>query len=846
MTGGKVLEEQHFVSVETIIKKIAPLCKIPEKKLIALLNEYDTDRVGGLSETQWRRFCQENRHLITTLRVEMIDHSGEDPLMTVRQTGEYPRQSKRVTQGVIQFLDGFVAGGVAGAISKTVIAPGDRVKIIFQVDSTRTFSLREAFFLGVHTVKEYGITGLWIGNGATMLRVVPYAAITYISFDFYQSKFAYLLKKYFNIECDERQSVLLRFVCGALAGATSTTCTYPLDLMRARFAANSTDKKTRFPSYRVAFQRATKKDGIRSLYSGLFPTVVGIMPYAGCSFACFETIKHRLVLYYGYNSDKDIPTWQRLIAGGFSGLMAQSTTYPLDIVRRRMQVSPKRYRGIADALSTVYREEGLRQGLFKGLTMNWIKGPIAVATSFTVNDLIKRRTRQYHDTPPMPHTRRSVVTFPEAFLCGGVAAGVAKFWTLPFDKIKIMHQLGIHDTMKGNLRSARNLKDLLVKNPNMWASGNVTMMRVIPYGAITYSIFDVSQTIAERAMYSHEPTVVTNFVGGATAASVGTFIVYPLDLIRTRSAANIIPKFQSYFWLMRAMSRRHGISSLWEGCYISMMGIGWLAGIGFAMYEYLKKKLELESFSSRLLAGMVAGITGQAVTWPMNVLKRKRQVEIAACTNAALMSRRPMFGPHFFASIYARMPLSWTMSSLAFGISFAVNDLCRELIGNVRRDMVNDLFFSSKKTDSSEPPRFKDGREPMEPFHHHGSPSRALLCVAVGVVSNYSRGAANLVSALPLAGAGRHEWSDCPVQPPMVPSSNPLYFCCLVPHEGGTEHTTRETLFKKCSSRSPHHTFPLSISALVFLFPVSLFRTNKVNFISSITPYPTFSGVIFL
>lgn len=699
-TEGTITETVRYVPIETIRKKLTPLCRLSKKELLSIIEKYDVDKVGGLSEPQWRLFCRENRQLISTLGVEMIDYdqSGEYTLVTVQRKAEYVHGGHGITQGIIQFLDGFVAGGVAGAISKTVIAPGDRVKIIFQVDSNRAFSLREAFRLGVRTVREYGLTGLWIGNGATMLRVVPYAAITYLSFDFYQSRFIYFLKHYLDYECGDKQSVALRFVCGSLAGATSTTCTYPLDLMRARFAANSSDKKTRFPSYRVAFRKATEKEGIRSLYSGLFPTLIGIMPYAGCSFACFETIKHKLVQHYGYDGDKDIPAWQRLIAGGFSGLIAQSTTYPLDIVRRRMQVTPKRYRGIIHALCTVYREEGLRQGLFKGLSMNWIKGPIAVATSFTVNDIIKRRTRQYHDTTcAVPSKRKTVVTLPEAFLCGGVAAGVAKFWTLPFDKLKIMRRLGLDENLKGDLRSIqsmRNLATLLARNPNMWTSGNVMMMRVVPYGALTYSMFDYSQAVAERMMYSHEPTILTNFVGGASAAAIGTFVVYPLDLIRTRSAANIIPKFQSYFWLMRAMSRRHGVTSLWEGCYVSMMGVGLLAGIGFATYEYLKKKFELESFGGRLAAGMLAGVAGQAVTWPMKTLKIKRQTEMVVYTNAALTFRRPLFGPNFFASMYARMPFSWTVSSVVFGISFAVNDLCREWVVNARRELLDDLVFS--------------------------------------------------------------------------------------------------------------------------------------------------------
>merc|ERR1712146_350007 len=79
----------------------------------------------------------------------------------------------------------------------------------------------------------------------------------------------------------------------------------------------------------------------------------------------------------------------RLLCGMFAGLIAQSATYPIDVVRRRMQVGAP-YKGILDAFTSIATKEGLRKGLYKGLAMNWLKGPIAVSISFTVNDWLKK------------------------------------------------------------------------------------------------------------------------------------------------------------------------------------------------------------------------------------------------------------------------------------------------------------------------------------------------------------------------------------------------------------------------------------------------------------------------
>ncbi|KAG5489928.1 hypothetical protein JKF63_00045 [Porcisia hertigi] len=697
--AGSLDEGVLVIPMQTIVHKVAPLCSLSVPELRALILQYDTDGVGGLTEAQWSLFCNENRHAFSSMGEELLDfdRSGEYSVFVLKHGYEGTSivdASHSFTKEVIRFVESFAAGGIAGATSKTVIAPGDRVKIIFQVESTRRFSLRSAVYLGVETVQKFGITGLWIGNGATMLRVVPYAAITYASFDFYHSKLQSLLS------CtnphgspDEGQAVMLRFISGSLAGATSTTCTYPLDLMRARFAARSTSGKRRFPSYLVAFREARSKHGLLSLYSGLFPTLVGILPYAGFSFACFETLKQRIVRMSNLKSDKDIPTYQRLAAGGLAGLLAQSATYPLDIVRRRMQVTPGRYSGVINALRTVYLEEGFRQGLYKGLAMNWIKGPIATATSFTVNDLVKRRTRSYYETKAVNSSRRNIVTLPEAFLCGGVAAATAKFFSLPFDRLKILYQVGMAEENSAK-KGVQLLYHVVKQSPNMWTSGHITMLRVVPYGALTYCFFDMFQVLAERLLYSHVPTSYTNFAAGAAAASVGTAIVYPLDLLRTRVAINAVPSFQSYFWLLRAVARRHGISELWKGCYLSMMSVGILAGIGFASYEYLKEQFGCHTFVQYMAAGATSGMVGSLITYPLNVMKRNRQAERVVYARLGTSSVQSLLkSPSMVASLYRKMPFSFTVNSLTFGISFAVNDWCRDVIAATRKDMLREMLF---------------------------------------------------------------------------------------------------------------------------------------------------------
>lgn len=285
-----------------------------------------------------------------------------------------------------------VAGGIAGSLAKSAIAPLDRTKIIFQT-STKVFNARNVIHEMAEICKLEGIAGLWRGNSATVLRVFPYAGIQFCSFDLY--------KKLFSDDDTGHLSSLQRLGAGSAAGATAVVITYPLDLLRARLAV-----QREVSGVRLSYYDALVGDGafrIRNLYRGIMPTLLGILPYAGIAFYTRDTL-NALAARRLETSALETPLFAKLFSGAISGLVAQSSTYPLDLVRRRMQTegyidlshsglkgarrAELKYVTIAGTLRTIYAEGGTR-ALFKGLSMNWIKGPVAFMISFTAFDYLK-------------------------------------------------------------------------------------------------------------------------------------------------------------------------------------------------------------------------------------------------------------------------------------------------------------------------------------------------------------------------------------------------------------------------------------------------------------------------
>lgn len=99
-----------------------------------------------------------------------------------------------------------------------------------------------------------------------------------------------------------------------------------------------------------------------------------------------------LALLTEYSGHRQPHPFERMIFGACAGLIGQSASYPLDVVRRRMQtagITGHPRTSIACTLSIIVREEGVVRGLYKGLSMNWLKGPIAVGISFTTFDLMQ-------------------------------------------------------------------------------------------------------------------------------------------------------------------------------------------------------------------------------------------------------------------------------------------------------------------------------------------------------------------------------------------------------------------------------------------------------------------------
>ncbi|KAJ5143783.1 uncharacterized protein N7515_002570 [Penicillium bovifimosum] len=279
---------------------------------------------------------------------------------------------KKSTRSLDFIIRNGLAGGIAGCAAKTIVAPLERVRILFQT-SHATFIQYTTHWTGPlkaakHIKTTHGLPALFKGHTASLLRIFPYAAINFLAYEQLREAI---------ITTTENETPSRRFLCGSIAGAISTLLTYPLELIRTRLAFETQKHSSSWLgiTQKICSENtAGGRTGLSNLYRGIAPTMLGILPYAGMSFLTHDQIKDWL-----------------LSCGALAGIVAQTVSYPIEIVRRRIQVAGV----VGDRLSIVetsqrvFRERGVR-GFFIGLNIGYVKMAPMVATSFYVYDRMKR------------------------------------------------------------------------------------------------------------------------------------------------------------------------------------------------------------------------------------------------------------------------------------------------------------------------------------------------------------------------------------------------------------------------------------------------------------------------
>ncbi|CAK8568641.1 unnamed protein product [Lathyrus sativus] len=268
------------------------------------------------------------------------------------------------------------SGAIAGAISRTTVAPLETIRTHLMVGSSG-HSSTEVFN---DIMKTDGWKGLFRGNLVNVIRVAPSKAIELFAYD--------TVNKNLSAKPGEQSKlpVPASLIAGACAGVSSTICTYPLELLKTRL----TIQRGVYNGLLDAFVKIIKEEGPAELYRGLTPSLIGVIPYSATNYFAYDTLRKA---YRKFFKQEKIGNIETLLIGSAAGAISSTATFPLEVARKQMQVGAlsgrQVYKDVLHALVSILEKEGI-QGLYRGLGPSCMKLVPAAGISFMCYEACKK------------------------------------------------------------------------------------------------------------------------------------------------------------------------------------------------------------------------------------------------------------------------------------------------------------------------------------------------------------------------------------------------------------------------------------------------------------------------
>uniref|UniRef100_A0A5B6YS41 Mitochondrial adenine nucleotide transporter BTL3 n=1 Tax=Davidia involucrata TaxID=16924 RepID=A0A5B6YS41_DAVIN len=283
------------------------------------------------------------------------------------------------------------AGAVAAMVSRTFVAPLERLKLEYIVRGEQ-----KTLFELIKTIAvSQGLRGFWKGNLVNILRTAPFKAINFCAYDTYR-------KQLLKISGNEETTNFERFIAGAAAGITATSLCLPLDTIRTKLVAPGGEA---LGGVIGAFRHVIQTEGFFSLYKGLLPSIISMAPSGAVFYGVYDILKSAYL--HSPEGRKRIENMKQkgqelnaldqlelgpirtLLHGAIAGACAEAATYPFEVVRRQlqMQVQANKLSALATCIKIV--EQGGIPALYAGLIPSLLQVLPSASISYFVYEFMK-------------------------------------------------------------------------------------------------------------------------------------------------------------------------------------------------------------------------------------------------------------------------------------------------------------------------------------------------------------------------------------------------------------------------------------------------------------------------
>ncbi|MFS7947303.1 putative mitochondrial carrier protein [Helianthus anomalus] len=283
------------------------------------------------------------------------------------------------------------AGAVAAMVSRTFVAPLERLKLEYMVrgEQKNLFELIKAI------ASSQGLRGFWKGNFVNILRTAPFKALNFCAYDSYR-------KQLMRFTGNQETTNFERLFAGAGAGMTASILCLPLDTIRTKLVAPGGES---LGGVIGAFRHIIETEGFFSLYKGLVPSILSMAPSSAVFYGVYDILKSAYLnspegkqrIKYMKQQGEDLNILEQLelgpmrtlLHGAIAGACAEVATYPFEVVRRQLQLQVRANK--MSALATCFKivENGGVSALYAGLIPSLLQVLPSAAISYFVYEFMK-------------------------------------------------------------------------------------------------------------------------------------------------------------------------------------------------------------------------------------------------------------------------------------------------------------------------------------------------------------------------------------------------------------------------------------------------------------------------
>lgn len=323
---------------------------------------------------------------------------GQNGFRNSQLVGTSGRVKEREKKGKVKKTSGAMnttmhlwAGAVAAMVSRTFVAPLERLKLEYIVRGEQKNLVELIRTIAV----TQGIGGFWKGNFVNILRTAPFKAINFYAYDTYRN---YLSRMSGNEEATNFE----RFIAGAAAGITATLLCLPMDTIRTVMVAPGGEA---LGGVIGTSRHIIQTEGFFSLYKGLVPSLVAMAPSGAVYYGVYDMLKAAYL--HSPEGKKRIENMKQqgedlnaldqlelspirtLIYGAIAGACSEAATYPFEVVRRQLQLQVRETKMSAIATCMKIVDQGGVPALYAGLIPSLIQVLPSAAISYLVYEFMK-------------------------------------------------------------------------------------------------------------------------------------------------------------------------------------------------------------------------------------------------------------------------------------------------------------------------------------------------------------------------------------------------------------------------------------------------------------------------